>query len=198
MSRKVNDGDETGYKQDKFKNSRFDRDNRDIQLENYNRGMSRRTFNTIGGMFNDNRGRRSDDYNSRSKWDGSPFEDGKLYNWNKRNGWDDYYDQRYDRGYRSHGGALMGHDQGNRGKGPRGYKRSDESIYEDVCDMLSRSSDVDATEIEVSVKEGIVSLNGSVTDRDTKKMAELEIENISGVIDVQNFLNINSLKRDFH
>ena len=37
MSRKVNDGDETGYKQDKFKNSRFDRDNRNIQLENYNR-----------------------------------------------------------------------------------------------------------------------------------------------------------------
>jgi hypothetical protein len=141
MSRKVNDGDETGYKQDKLKNSRFDRDNRNIQLENYNRG------------------------------------------------------------YRSHGGALIGHDQasqGNRGRGPRGYKRSDKSIYEDVCDMLFRSSDVDATEIEVSVKEGIVFLNGSVTDRETKKMAELEIENISGVFDVLNFLKINSAKRDFH
>lgn len=200
MSRKVNDGDQTGYKQDKFKHSRFDRDNRNL-YEEYNRGVSRRSINTIGGMFNDNRGRRSDEMNPRSKWDGSPYDDGEMYNWNKRSGWDDYYNQRFDRGNRNHGGALIGHDQaiqGHRGRGPRGYKRSDESIYDDVCVMLSRSPDVDASNIEVSVKDGIVFLKGAVSDRESKKMAELEIENISGVIDVQNLLSFNSSNKDFH
>lgn len=200
MSRRANDGDESGYKLDRFRNSRFEQDSRKESNENYNKGVTRRTFNTISGKFNDNRGRRSDEMGPRSKWDGSPFEDGEIYNWNKRKGWDEYY-QSYDRGNRNRGGALIGSDQSNigqRGRGPRGYKRSDDSIYEDVCDMLSRSSDVDATEIEVSVKEGIVYLNGTVPDRDTKKMAELEIENISGVIDVQNLLNFIQSKKDLH
>lgn len=139
MSRKVNDGDQTGYKLDKFKNSRFEQNDRSLQYENYIHGVSRRSINTIGSMINS-----------------------------------------------------------NRGKGPRGYKRSDESIYDDVCVMLSRSPEVDASNIEVSVKDGIVYLNGAVSDRGTKKMAELEIENISGVIDVQNLLSFNSSNKDFH
>jgi osmotically-inducible protein OsmY len=57
--------------------------------------------------------------------------------------------------------------------------------------MLSRSADVDASGIEVTVKEGIVYLNGSVDGRQMKRMAELEIENISGVTDVQNLLAIS-------
>lgn len=200
MSRRVNDGSVTGLKQDRFRNSRFEQDVRNEANENYNKGVTRRTINTLGGMFNDNRGRRSDDVTPRSKWDGSPYEDGVVHNWNKRQGWDDYYNQSFDRGDRNRGGALIGDSEtnkGHRGRGPRGYKRSDESIYEDVCVMLSRSPDVDASDIEVSVKEGIVYLKGSVTDRDSKKMAELEIENVSGVIDVQNLLSFNR-KKDLH
>ncbi len=120
-----------------------------------------------------------------------------MDNWRNRQGWDKYYDS-YDRGDRSHGGSLIGHDTGHQGKGPRGYKRSDQSIYEDVCDMLLKSPDVDASEIEVSVKEGVIYLYGSTSDRRSKKMAELEIENISGVLDVQNFLTIDQSKRDLH
>jgi osmotically-inducible protein OsmY len=76
------------------------------------------------------------------------------------------------------------------GKGPKGYKRADERIYDDVCDLLFRCPEVDATEIEVSVKEGEVKLQGNVDTRQTKKKAELLIENISGVVDVHNELII--------
>lgn len=196
MSRRVNDGDRSGMKMDKFKNSRFENDVRQDTVE---RGVSRKTLNTLGGAWEDNRGRRSAD-SRRSQWDGSPFDDGKLDNWKNRKGWDEFYEGRYTRGNRNHGGSLRAHDAGGMhiGKGPRGYKRADDSIYEDVCGSLSLSPDVDASNIEVSVKEGIVYLTGTVESREQKKMAEFEIESISGVIDVQNGLTFNTGHEELH
>lgn len=194
MGRRINDGDVTGMKQDRYRNSRFE-----LEREDQTRfgGVSRKTPNTIGGRYEENRGRRSAD-TVRSQWDNSPFEDGEISNWNRREGWDTYYNQNYQRGNRAHGGAQIGHDsEGHRGKGPKGYRRSDDSIFHDVCDRLSLSPDVDASEIDVSVKEGIVYLNGSVSDRRIKKLAELEVENVSGVVDVQNLLSFNP-KKDLH
>lgn len=136
------------------------------------RGVSRSSANTLGGPFNENRG-PNDEHR----------EPGRIRRESLRN----------------HGGSQIGHDSGgNRGRGPRGYKRSDDSIYHDVCDTLTMSPDIDAREIEVSVKEGVVYLNGTVPDRESKKLAELDIENISGVIDVQNLLNFESLNEDLH
>jgi osmotically-inducible protein OsmY len=196
MSRRVNDGDRTGLKLDRFRNSRFEYDEDDNR--NDYRGVSYSSPNTLGGSFDENRGRRSGD-TRRSQWSGSPFENQREYNWNKRQGWDRYYDQSYDRGNRNHGGAQIGHDLGgHRGRGPRGYKRADDSIYHDVCDTLTMSPDVDASDIEVSVKDGVVFLNGTVSDRGMKKNAELDIENISGVIDVQNLLNFRESGEDLH
>src|SRR4051812_8188267 len=37
------------------------------------------------------------------------------------------------------------------GKGPKGYKRTDDRIYEEVCEALMRSHEVNATEIGVKV-----------------------------------------------
>lgn len=193
MARKINDGDMTGIKQDRFRNSRFEYGRNESQYG----GASRKSSNTLGGAFEENRGRRSA-YTQRSQWDSSPFENGEQYNWNHRQGWDRYYDQSYDKGHRNHGGALIGHDAGNVGRGPKGYTRPDDSIYHDVCDMLSLSPDVDASDIEVSVKEGVVYLNGTVADRNAKRMAELEIENISGVSDVQNLLSFKNPNKDLH
>jgi len=193
MSRRVNDGDRSGIKQDRFRYSDFESE----RPRNDYRGVSRSSANTLGGPFDENRGRRFDN-DDRSQWSGSPFENQKEYNWNRRQGWDSYYNQGYDRGFRNHGGAQIGHDAGHSGRGPRGYKRSDDSIFHDVCDTLTMSPDVDAREIEVSVKDGIVFLNGSVPDRETKKLAELDIENISGVIDVQNLLSFNDSNEDLH
>src|SRR5687767_13700993 len=50
------------------------------------------------------------------------------------------------------------------GKGPKGYKRSDDRIREDVCDVLSEGW-IDASDIEVRVSDSEVTLIGFVTDR---------------------------------
>ncbi len=76
------------------------------------------------------------------------------------------------------------------GKGPKGYKRSDERIREEVNEALYRDYHVDASEIEVDVKEGIVTLSGSVDSRQSKRSAEECIENLAGVIDVHNRIRI--------
>ena len=77
------------------------------------------------------------------------------------------------------------------GKGPKGYRRSDDRIQEEVCEALERHPDVDATEIEILVKEGIVTLRGAVEHRRQKRMAEDAIAYLSGVKDVRNELSIN-------
>jgi hypothetical protein len=74
------------------------------------------------------------------------------------------------------------------GKGPKGYVRSDDRIREDVCDRLSDDDIVDASDISVQVKDGEVTLEGSVTDRHMKHRAEDIIEEVSGVRDVNNKL----------
>lgn len=76
------------------------------------------------------------------------------------------------------------------GRGPKGYKRSDERIREDVSEALTRSHDVDATNIDVSVTDGLVTLTGSVDDRHAKRMAEDVAQDVSGVRDVQNQLHV--------
>jgi osmotically-inducible protein OsmY len=78
------------------------------------------------------------------------------------------------------------------GKGPKGYKRSDERINEDVCEALSQNAEIDATEIEVKVKGGIVNLSGTVESRHIKRLAEQIIDNLSGIVDIQNELRIDT------
>lgn len=75
-----------------------------------------------------------------------------------------------------------------RGRGPKGFKLSDEKVREDVCEVLARDSRIDATEIEVEVRDGTVFLKGLVDSRQTKRLAELAIENLLGVSDVINQL----------
>jgi len=78
----------------------------------------------------------------------------------------------------------------HRGKGPKGYRRSDERIREDVCDLLSDNPKVDASDIEVSVENGEVTLSGTVRSRDDKRRAEYVADAIGGVRDVHNRLRI--------
>jgi hypothetical protein len=79
------------------------------------------------------------------------------------------------------------------GRGPRGYRRSDQRILEDVCDALTDAGDVDASQIDVNVTEGIVTLSGQVDHRRTKRRAEDIAARISGVNDVQNELRTNTV-----
>ena len=78
------------------------------------------------------------------------------------------------------------------GRGPRGYRRSDERIREEVNDRLTDHGDIDASEIEVNVMDGDVVLEGFVDDRRTKRLAEDIAESVSGVRDVINHLRVNS------
>ena len=76
------------------------------------------------------------------------------------------------------------------GRGPKGYQRTDERIQEEVCDRLTEHPDVDATEVEVSVENGEVTLGGTVPDRRMKRDIEDCLEAISGVRDVQNRIRV--------
>ena len=96
-------------------------------------------------------------------------------------------------------GATQGSSQGSQdrrhfGKGPKGYKRSDEKIHDEVCELLTSHYDIDASEIEVEVKEGVVTLGGSVESRRTKRMAEDVVADMNGVQDVRN--NLRALSHE--
>jgi hypothetical protein len=88
------------------------------------------------------------------------------------------------------GRSPWGGEQGFAGRGPRGYRRRDERIEEDVNEELTRHPGLDATEIEVRVKEGEVFLSGTVHDRHAKRLAEDIAESCSGVIEVSNEIKV--------
>src|SRR5262245_31926190 len=58
------------------------------------------------------------------------------------------------------------------GLGPRNYQRRDSRIEEDVNERLTMHSMIDATDIEVSVENGEVTLRGQVDSRDARRLAE--------------------------
>jgi len=76
------------------------------------------------------------------------------------------------------------------GRGPQGYKRSDDRIMEDINEAMTRDHDLDASNISVEAKDGEVILKGTVSDRESKRRAEEIAESCSGVRDVQNQIRI--------
>jgi hypothetical protein len=78
----------------------------------------------------------------------------------------------------------------HRGKGPLGYQRSDERLRELICEALSDDDQIDASQIEVSVKNGDVTLSGMVEGRRAKRDAEDCACSVAGVRDVQNLLRV--------
>jgi BON domain len=97
---------------------------------------------------------------------------------------------------------LAGADTGalraasHRGRGPKGYRRSDERIREDVSDRLTEDSGVDASGIEVGVRDGEVTLSGTVGDRRARRRAEDLAESVAGVAHVQNNLRLGQAAPD--
>jgi hypothetical protein len=59
-----------------------------------------------------------------------------------------------------------------------------------VCDRLTEDPRIDASDVDVQVKDGEVTLAGSVRTRDEKRYTEDLIERISGVRDVSNNLKV--------
>ena len=77
-----------------------------------------------------------------------------------------------------------------KGVGPRGWRRNDEAIRDDVAERLTNDAGVDARDIEVSVAGGDVVLQGSVGSRAERRRAEDLAWTCAGVRDVQNQLRV--------
>ena len=84
----------------------------------------------------------------------------------------------------------MDQQREHRGRGPKGYRRSDERIKEDVNDRLSDDYYLDASEVEVNIQNTEVTLTGTVNSREEKRRAEDLAESVSGVSNVENRLRV--------
>jgi len=88
-------------------------------------------------------------------------------------------------------GNIAGGQMGKHsGRGPASYIRSDDSIREDVCERLTHHPEIDASEIEVGVSNGEVTLSGTAPDRSTRYAAEDLVYEVSGVKQVENRLRV--------
>jgi len=157
-----------------------------------------------GAQVADDHGRRyPDSYGpgeDRTRWANAP-QAGMQTDWDRMR-------ESYNRGYGgmqgNYGGPSTGYGVGNlrqpgtgghRGKGPQGYMRSDDRIREQVCEVLADDDHIDATHVEVIVKNGEVMLTGFVEDRRQKRLAEDVIEHLPGVRDVHNQLRCGTNAR---
>ena len=83
------------------------------------------------------------------------------------------------------------HYQGeHKGKGSKNYQRSTERIVDDIHQRLTDHPALDATDIEVKVENGEVTLTGTVETRQAKRLAEDICEQVSGVSNVENRLRV--------
>jgi hypothetical protein len=102
----------------------------------------------------------------------APPDFGNARAWGREGGW-----------YHGGTGAL-------RRTGPKGYKRSDDRVTEDICEHLMNMDDIDASDVTVQVHDGCVKLEGSVPERSMR----YEIEDIAattlGVTDVENHIRV--------
>jgi len=83
-------------------------------------------------------------------------------------------------------------ERSHRGRGPKGYERSDERIKEVICEKLTDAPNIDASNLSVEVKNKEVTLSGTVSSRKEKFAAEELIERCGGVKEIHNQLKVQS------
>jgi osmotically-inducible protein OsmY len=167
-------------------------------------GRGRRSSYGGGGMGDFAGGGNFGNQNYGNSSYGAGSEGGSMSDYAGNTGTEGAYPREYNEMY-GHGGqgdqgfggpyAQGGQFGRHRGKGPKNYTRSDDRIREEVCDVLTRDSHIDASDIEVKVKDGEVTVSGTVDHRRFRRRAEETIEDISGVKHVQNDLRVKD--RDF-
>jgi osmotically-inducible protein OsmY len=79
----------------------------------------------------------------------------------------------------------------NQGKGPRSFKRTDDRIMEIINDRLMEDAYVDASDVEVSVRDGNVVLTGTVHSREARYRAEDIAFSVAGVQQIENRLRVS-------
>ncbi len=106
----------------------------------------------------------------------------------RRGGYSNIFDEERGRGSRQ--------GQSFRGRGPKGYARSDERIREDVSSRLEDAEDLDPSEVSVEVDDGQVKLSGQVDSRWAKRYCEDLAYQVRGVKNVQNQLDVEGRERE--
>ena len=74
--------------------------------------------------------------------------------------------------------------------GPKNYRRADERIREDVCEHLWDEPQVDVRDVSVEVRDGVVTLEGTVPYRHMRYLIEDVAADVSGVHDVENRVRV--------
>jgi len=183
----------------------FDRKRRmDLSEDNENYGSS---FNASGDPYYGRNRYWRDDEVSYGKNDRQrkKYRDENIYGGDTRN-YGNASQGGYDRGWwdrtRDEVSSWFGDEDAERrrrldkgefkGVGPKGYKRSDERIREDVSDRLSDDDMLNASNIEIVVNNCDVTLTGTVDSRWAKRRAEDLAERISGVDNVSNQLRVEN------
>jgi osmotically-inducible protein OsmY len=121
-------------------------------------------------------------------------------------GYDQGYGRNFGQGYGSYssygsqygqaGNDYLGQQrsgssfQSKAGRGPKGYRRSDERIKEEISDLLTSHHEVDPSEVEVKVSNCEVTLTGTVSSRHEKRLIEDLASQVTGVSDVTNQLRV--------
>jgi hypothetical protein len=172
-----------------------------------------RGFGAQGGYPQGNFGRENfGQFGSRAAFSGQS----ESGNWGGQSDWNRDYTRDWDRDYRgdwnrgSNTNYTRSQDEGDFGeqlrhagrsfvgkvkrafRGPKGYKRSDDRIREDVSDRLAQQDEVDPSDIEVRVENGDVTLTGTVRSRHEKFRAEELADDVSGVNEVHNQLRVGN------
>jgi osmotically-inducible protein OsmY len=161
----------------------------------YRRGDGREAgFGETGGRYSDSY--RHDRYGRRDQWGSNPRggSGNDARNWfdkasDEVSSWFGDDDARRRRQW----DEVRAGD--HRGRGPKGYRRSDERIKDDVSDRLSDDSWLDASDVEVRVENAEVTLTGFVSSREDKRRAEDLAERVSGVDNVQNQIRVRREER---
>lgn len=83
------------------------------------------------------------------------------------------------------------------GRGPRTYQRGDDRIRADLCDRLMQGW-MNSEDVDVKVKDGVVTLSGTVRSRDEKRAIEDLAEEVLGVTEVANNIRINRAEGVLH
>jgi len=76
------------------------------------------------------------------------------------------------------------------GIGPEGYIRSDERIVEEIAERLAERADIDPSDITVEVRQGVVSLCGTIDSRQSKFEVEEIVDDVMGVLDIDNRVRV--------
>jgi hypothetical protein len=82
------------------------------------------------------------------------------------------------------------------GVGPKGWRRPDDRVLDEIVEGMVREPDLDAGEIEVAVDLGDVTLRGVVGDLGEKYLAEEIASGVAGVRDVENRIRVRGRRAD--